>query len=246
MIAHDDLATYLFPPCERDPQMGDNAKKRAGEKAAEYVESGQIVGLGTGSTAHFAIVRLGDLVREGLDITGIATSEASAALAREQGIPLIDFSVTDRIDVTIDGADEVDRSLNLIKGGGGALLREKIVARVTETQIIVADDSKLKPQLGAFPLPVEITPFGWQATRSHIRSLGCEPQLRMTGADPFVTDNGNHILDCPFEAIEDAAELEKALSSIPGVVESGLFIGLTDRVVIGNTDGTLLELSEPE
>jgi ribose 5-phosphate isomerase A len=226
--------------------MSDDAKKRAGEKAAEYVESGQIVGLGTGSTAYFAIVRLGALVREGLDIKGIATSEASAALAREQGIPLIDFSVTDRIDVTIDGADEVDRSFNLIKGGGGALLREKIVARATETQIIVADESKLKAQLGAFPLPVEITPFGWQATRARIRNLGCEPQLRMTNGDPFVTDNGNTILDCPFEAIPDPAELEKELRSIPGVVECGLFVALTDRVLIGKTDGTLLELSETE
>lgn len=226
--------------------MSDNAKKRAGEKAAEYVESGQIVGLGTGSTAYFAIVRLGALVREGLDIRGIATSESSAALAREQGIRLIDFSVTDRIDVTIDGADEVDRSFNLIKGGGGALLREKIVARATETQIIVADDSKLKSQLGAFPLPVEITPFGWQATRARIRGLGCEPQLRMTESDPFATDNGNNILDCPFEAIPDAAELERALRSIPGVVECGLFVALTDRVVIGKPDGTILELTEPE
>lgn len=226
--------------------MSDSAKKRAGERAAEYVENGQIVGLGTGSTAYFAIVRLGELVREGLEIRGIPTSETSATLAREQGIPLIDFSVADRIDITIDGADEVDRSLNLIKGGGGALLREKIVARATTTQIIVADDSKLKPELGAFPLPVEITPFGWQATQSRIRALSCDPELRMMNSDPYVTDNGNYILDCPFETIKNAAALETELRSIPGVVECGLFVGLTNRVIIGNTDGTLLELSEPE
>jgi ribose 5-phosphate isomerase A len=227
--------------------MSDEAKKLAGERAAEFVENGQVVGLGTGSTAYFAIVRIGERVKEGMEVTGIPTSEASAQLARESGIPLTDFSTVDRIDVTIDGADEVDHAFNLIKGGGGALLREKIVANATQTQIIVADDSKLKKCLGAFALPVEVTPFGWQASLARIRDLGCTARLRTTASgDPFVTDNANHILDCPFETIADPADLESALRAIPGVVECGLFVGLTDRVIIGNSDGTISELSEPK
>ncbi len=225
--------------------MIEQAKKLAGERAAEYVQSGQIVGLGTGSTAYFAIVKLGALVSAGLDIKGIPTSEASTDLAKECGIPLIDFSQTTKIDVTIDGADEVDSAFTLIKGGGGALLREKIVAHATRMQIIVADDSKLKQKLGAFPLPVEVTPFGWQATQSQIHDLGCEPVIRTSEDEHFVTDNGNFILDCPFGQIDEAARLEKALRSIPGVVESGLFVSLTDRVIIGNSDGSTTELSEP-
>ena len=222
------------------------AKKLAGEKAATFVKEGQVVGLGTGSTAYFAILAIAERVREGLDVRGIPTSEASAQLARENGIPLIDFSQADRIDVTIDGADEVDAAFTLIKGGGGALLREKIVAAATDHQIIVADDSKLKVTLGAFALPVEVTPFGWQATRCAIGFLGPQPVLREIGNDPFVTDNGNYILDCPFEAITAPGELETALRSIPGVVECGLFVGLTHRVIIGNSDGTIQELAEPE
>jgi ribose 5-phosphate isomerase A len=227
--------------------MSDKAKKLAGERAAEFVENGQIVGLGTGSTAYFAIVKIGERVKEGIQVTGIPTSEASAQLANELDIPLADFSTIDRIDVTIDGADEVDHAFNLIKGGGGALLREKIVASATQTQIIVVDDSKLKENLGAFSLPVEVTPFGWQATQARISALGCNARLRTNEAgDPFVTDNANHILDCPFEAISDPARLESNLRSFPGVVECGLFVGLTDRVIIGNSDGTIRELSEPE
>lgn len=222
--------------------MLENAKKLAGEKAADRVESGQIVGLGTGSTAYYAIVRLSERIREGLDIRGIPTSEASAKLARDGNIPLIGFEDTTRIDVTIDGADEVDEAFNLIKGGGGALLREKIVAHATETQIIVADESKLKQTLGMFPLPVEVTPFGWQVTRSHIAELVDGVERRGTGDQPFITDNGNYILDCPFGVIENPAELERTLRSIPGVVECGLFVGLTHQVIIGKSDGTILEM----
>ena len=223
--------------------MLEDAKKLAGEAAADRVESGQIVGLGTGSTAYYAIVRLSERVRDGLDIKGIPTSEASDQLAREGSIPLIDFSETDRIDITIDGADEIDSDLNLIKGGGGALLREKIVAYATERQIIVADESKVKDTLGGFDLPVEITPFGWEVTRSHIAKLGVDPVVREKDGDTFVTDNGNWILDCPFGQIADAGRLEDDLLSIPGVVECGLFVGLTNEAIIGNNDGTILELN---
>ena len=221
--------------------MSENPKQLAGERAAEYVDDGHIVGLGTGSTAYFAIVRLAERVKEGLSIKGIPTSEASDKLAREGGIPLTDFSEVSRIDVTIDGADELAPGFNLIKGGGGALLREKIVARATETQIIVADPTKDKAVLGAFDLPVEVTPFGRHATSGHIGALGCDPILRTDNGTAFVTDNGNHILDCPFGAIEDPSGLERALRNIPGVVECGLFVGLTDRIIIGQADGTVEE-----
>ena len=223
----------------------DRAKKLAGERAANFVKDGQIVGLGTGSTAFFSIVRLGERIREGLGIHGIPTSEASRTLATEQQIPLVDFRDTVSIDVTIDGADEVDGKFNLIKGGGGALLREKIVAQATATQIIVADDSKLKERLGSFALPVEVTPCGWQATGRRIEALGCEPVLRQTDERPFTTDNGNLILDCPFREIVDPNQLEQDLRSITGVVECGLFVGLTDRVIIGQGDGTIRELDTP-
>lgn len=226
--------------------MIETAKQLAGERAADYVREGQTVGLGTGSTAYYAIVRLGARVAEGLKIRGIPTSESSAALAREHGVPLVDFAQVDRLDVTIDGADEIDPGFNLIKGGGGALLREKIVAGATDHQIIVADDSKWKQVLGAFPLPVEITPFGWQATSRRIAELGVEPAIRPDGDDPFVTDNGNYILDCPFVRIPEPGALEASLRSIPGVVECGLFVSLTDRVILGRTDGTISELTEPE
>ena len=223
--------------------MSESAKKMAGEKAAEYVQDGHVVGLGTGSTAYFAIVRLAEMVADGLSIRGIPTSESSAELARERHIPLIDFSEAARIDVTIDGADEIDGDFNLIKGGGGALLREKIVAAATSTQIIVADDSKVKKTLGAFPLPVETTSFGWDMTRRHIEQLGCQPQIRSLDGEAFVTDNGNLILDCPFECIDEPGKLESELRSIPGVVECGLFVGLTNKVVLGNADGSIQELS---
>jgi ribose 5-phosphate isomerase A len=225
--------------------MIEKAKKLAGERAADLVESGQVVGLGTGSTAYFAIMRLAERVSSGLEIRGIPTSEASATLARDNNIPLISFSDTVSIDITIDGADEVDAAFNLIKGGGGALLREKIVAGATQKQIIVADESKLKKTLGAFPLPVEVTRFGWEATTSHITELGCTPEIRIADGSPFVTDNGNFILDCPFPEIANPADLETALRSIPGVVECGLFVDLTDRVIIGKNDGTIEELTEP-
>lgn len=221
--------------------MSPNPKQRAGEKAAEYVRDGMVVGLGTGSTAYFAIEKIGRLVTQGLRIRGVPTSEQSRTLAMASHIPLVDFDAVDRIDLTIDGADEIDPAFNLTKGGGGALLREKIVASVSDVEIIVADETKCVPHLGAFPLPVEVVPFGWQATLKKLAALGCAPVLRQRNGKPFTTDNGNHIIDCDFVHIEHPPELEEKIKAICGVVECGLFIGLAHRIIIGKTDGGVEE-----
>jgi ribose 5-phosphate isomerase A len=220
-------------------------KQLAGERAADLADDGMIVGLGTGSTAFFAIRKLGVRVRGGLRIRGIPTSEQSRYQAEREGIPLIDFADTTRIDLTIDGADEIDPAFHLIKGGGGALLREKLVATASRREIIVVDESKLKSRLGGFPLPVEVVPFGWQFVRLQIEGLGCRARLRVQENRAFVTDNGNHILDCAFGVISDPADLERRIAAICGVVESGLFVGLAHRVVIGKADGTVEERVKP-
>ena len=221
--------------------MSANPKRAAGERAAELADDGMIVGLGTGSTAFYAIQKLGARVREGLRIRGIPTSEQSRIQAEREGIPLIDFAQTTRIDLTIDGADEIDPAFNLIKGGGGALFREKLVAAASLLEIIVVDESKLKDRLGAFPLPVEVVPFGWQYVRRALEDLGCRARLRVRENRPFVTDNGNYVLDCAFDVIEDPADLERRIATICGVVESGLFVGLAHGIVIGKADGSVEE-----
>ncbi|MDE2997614.1 MAG: ribose-5-phosphate isomerase RpiA [Gemmatimonadota bacterium] len=226
--------------------MSGNPKRIAGERAAELVDDGMIVGLGTGSTAFYAIQRLGERVREGLRIRGVPTSEQSRIQAERERIPLVDFAETTRIDLTIDGADEIDPAFNLIKGGGGALFREKLVATASLREIIVADESKLKDRLGAFPLPVEVVPFGWQFVQSKLEALGCRAALRVRENRTFSTDNGNHILDCAFGPIEAPEDLERRIAAICGVVESGLFVGLAHRIVIGNADGTLEERDRPQ
>ncbi|MFT9597787.1 ribose-5-phosphate isomerase RpiA [Mesobacillus sp.] len=208
-----------------------NEKELVGIKAAEYIKDGMVVGLGTGSTAYYTITKLGDLVRNGLNIKGIPTSEQTAALAVEQGITLVDFKDVKQIDLAIDGADEFDSNLNLIKGGGGALLREKIIANAASTFIVIADSSKGAEKLGAFPLPVEIVKFGAEMTSRKIAELGCEAKLRLNGNQPFITDNGNYILDCDFKKIELPQELEKQLNIIPGVVENGLFVNMANRLI---------------
>ncbi len=222
-----------------------DAKQQAGERAVDYVEDGMVLGLGTGSTAFFAIRKLGQRVRDGLSISGVPTSEQSRAQAEEEGIPLVGLEAVTGVDVTIDGADEIDPAFNLTKGGGGALLREKIVAAASNTEIIVADESKLKDRLGAFPLPVEIVRFAHGYTARRLEGLGCRATLRSDGQDTFVTDNGNYILDCDFGRIDDPPHLESEMASICGVVACGLFVGLADRIVIGCKDGTVRELSEP-
>ena len=227
--------------------MASNPKKVAGEHAANCVTHDMIVGLGTGSTAYFAIVRLAERIRdESLRIRCIPTSERSATLARELGIPLTSFAQVLHVDVTIDGADEVDPAFNLIKGGGGALLREKFVASASATELIIVDESKLKERLGAFPLPVEVVPFGWQMTRKHLQDLGCDARFRSSDNAPFVTDNGNYILDCSFGVIEDAPALEREIVGTCGVVECGIFSGLATRIIVGRPDGSVMERSEPE
>ncbi|GAE92935.1 ribose 5-phosphate isomerase A [Gracilibacillus boraciitolerans JCM 21714] len=222
-----------------------NAKKFAGEKAVEYVKDGMTVGLGTGSTVYWSITKLGNLVKEGLNIKGVPTSKETEKLAKELGIPLVSMSSVDHLDVTIDGADEANPNFELIKGGGGALLREKMVASISKQFIVVIDESKFVNQLGAFPLPVEIVPFSWETTLKTINKLGCTPKLRIKtdSSPPFVSDNENYIADCYFENIENPAELNLQLNMIPGVVENGLFINMADTIVLGKTNGDVTVMS---
>src|SRR5580693_7344583 len=184
-----------------------NGKKIAAGKAVSYIRSGMTLGLGTGSTAYWAIQGIGEQVKEGLSVRAIATSIQSESLARELGIPIVPFSEIDHLDITIDGADEVDEQLNLIKGGGGALLREKIVASATLFYIIIVDESKLVRHLGKFPLPVEVAPFGWEMTEQKLAKLGCKPVMRSANGKPFLSDNGHYILDCAFGEIVKPALL---------------------------------------
>lgn len=207
-------------------------KQRAAEAAVEYVKDGMIVGLGTGSTTEFAVKKLGERVRDGLAIRGIPTSDVTKVQAEEEGIPLIDFSETMYIDLTIDGADEIDINLNMIKGGGAALLREKIVASASKEEIIIVSHEKFVKQLGSFPLPVEVIPFGWQVIFNQLETLGGSPDLRLKQGQPLLTDQGNYIIDCRFRQIIDAAQLEQRLNMIPGVVENGLFTGLCTRMIM--------------
>lgn len=223
----------------------DKAKFVAAKKAAEYVEDGMRVGLGTGSTAAWLVWCLGEMVRdEGLRIKGVPTSTRTAELAREVGIEVISLDSAKWLDLTIDGADEFDGNMNLIKGGGGALLQEKIVATASDQMVVIADIGKEVETLGAFPLPVEVIPFGWQTTQALIEEtlvsmdvLGRTSTLRMNGQSPFVTDEGNHILDLHLNRIGDARQLSMVLNQMPGVVENGLFVDICDVVVIGYGDG---------
>lgn len=216
-----------------------NAKRVAAEAALAYVESGMRVGLGTGSTALEMLELLAERIRGGLSIEGIPTSEGTAARARELNIPLA-ADYPDRLanQVTLDGADRVDPEGNLIKGGGGALLREKLVARAADRVVIMVDPSKHLPVLGpGFALPVEIVSFGQVETLLALERCGCQPNLRMQDGRPFLTDGGHLIADCTFGPIHDPRALELRLSALVGVVETGLFVGLTDVVVTGHPDG---------
>jgi len=218
----------------------DAQKRAAAEAAVALVRDGMVVGLGTGTTAAFAIDALAQRVRQGLRILGIPTSARSAAQARDAGIPLTTLTEHRRVALTIDGADEIALgSLDLVKGLGGALLREKIVAAVSDRLVIVADAAKLVARLGATaPVPVEVVRFGWETTAERLAGLGGNPVLRRGGdRRPFHTDGGNLILDCAFGPIADAAALAQALSCVVGVVETGLFIGMTDLALIADHDG---------
>jgi len=223
----------------------DKAKYVAARRAADMVEDGMRVGLGTGSTASWLVRCLGDMVQnEGLNITAVPTSIRTGNLARDVGIHVVTLNEARWLDLTIDGADEFDREFNLIKGGGGAHLHEKIVANASDQMVVIADKGKEVETLGAFPLPVEVLAFGLHTTRALIEEalisvdvLGRSASLRMSGEQPFVTDTGNHILDLHLTHIGNARQLALLLNQIPGVVESGLFIDICDRIVIGYGDG---------
>ena len=223
----------------------DKAKFVAAKRAVDFVENGMRVGLGTGSTAAWMVRCLGELVREdGLKITGVPTSTRTADLARDVGIKVVSLDEAKWLDVTIDGADEFDQNLNLIKGGGGALLQEKIVATASDQMIVISDASKEVEALGNFPLPVEVVPFGWQTTKAileetliNLEVLGRTGTLRLNGDAPFVTDEGNYIIDLHLNRIANARQCGLVLNQVPGVVENGLFVDICDIVVVGHGDG---------
>lgn len=225
----------------------EELKKIVGEKAVDdYVKDGMNVGLGTGSTAYYAIKRIGYLVKEkGYKLTCVATSVQSENLAKECGIKVVDIDEVKHLDVTIDGADEVDKGMQLIKGLGGALLREKIVAAASFKEIIVADESKKVDILGTkAPLPVEVIKFGHLKTKFALEKQGCKATLRMKDGKPFVTDTGNYIYDCKFEAIANPFFLESRIDIIPGVVENGLFLNTATTVLISTKDGKVEKMGE--
>ena len=212
----------------------EKLKQLAAEQAVEEVASGMIVGLGTGSTIYYALLKLGEKVRNGLDIIGIPTSKQTEEIAAQQGISLSTLGEQPVIDLTIDGADEVNPTLDLIKGAGGALVREKIIAHASKRLVIIVDEGKLVEQLGSnFPVPVEVLPFGWQSTQIALNRICQGSTLR----PDFVSDNGNYILDCTFDGIPDPVATELTINNLPGVVENGLFINRTDRVIVGATSG---------
>ncbi len=213
-----------------------NLKQQAGERAVTFVEDGMVVGLGTGSTAFYAIRKIGELVRQGMEIKGVCTSEQTRDLAREYGIPVVDIEDTPYIDLTIDGADEVDPHGQGIKGGGGALLYEKIVASNSRQNIWVVEKRKLVQQLGVFPLPVEIMPFGHRNLLRKMEEMNWDPVLRKKGSEIFTTDGHHYIVDLHLESIPDPKQLDSALKNLPGVVEHGLFLDTVNRVVAAGPD----------
>ena len=222
----------------------EDLKERAARAALDLVEDGMQLGLGTGSTAARFVKAVGERVAQGLRVLCVPSSEITRAQAEGLGIPLTTLDETPRLDLTVDGADEIDHQLRLIKGGGGALLREKIVATASDRMVVIADDSKLVARLGTYPLPVEVVRFGLLATMSLIEAIavetGCHGEIKLrsgTGDAPFVTDQGNLIVDCAFGAIPEPEVLAFALKRIPGVVEHGLFLGIVDLAIVAGSDG---------
>jgi len=219
----------------------EDAKRRAASEAAGYVEDGFVVGLGSGSTAAYAIREIGRRVREeGLRVLGVPSSYSAFLLAVKSGIPLTTLNEHPILDLDIDGADQIDRRLNLIKGMGGALTREKIIAASSRKFIVVADETKLTSSLGeGQPIPIEILPFALPLVIDRIRRIGGRPKLRerKDGSGPYITDNGNFILDVDFGAVDEPAKLEMRLKGIPGVIETGLFLGMAQEAIIGTKDG---------
>ena len=219
---------------EKDKQ--NSEKKLAAEKAVEFVKDGMIVGIGTGSTVFYAIKKLGELVQNGLNISAVSTSDSTTKLAGAEGIRLINLDKAVRPDINIDGADEADRNFNGIKGGGGALLFEKIVALSSAKNIWIIDSSKNVEQLGKFPLPVEVIPFGYKRVMNIFKEMKYYPELRIKNNNPYLTDSGNYILDLHLEKIEDAGILDKEIKLITGVVETGLFINIADVIITGKNN----------
>jgi len=223
----------------------DKAKFVAAKRAVDYVQDGMRLGLGTGSTAAWMVRCLAERIREeGLQVIGVPTSTRTADLARDLGIEVTSLDEAKWLDLTIDGADEVDPELNLIKGGGGALLQEKIVATASDRMVVITDAGKEVTALGAFPLPIEVIPFGWQTTKALVEEtlinmdvLGRDTTLRMNDDRPYVTDEGNYILDLHLRRIGNARQLSLVLNQVPGVVENGLFIDICDVVIVGHGDG---------
>jgi ribose 5-phosphate isomerase A len=216
----------------------EEMKRLAAEKACDYIEDGMILGLGTGSTMEYALKKIGKMVKEGVKIKGIPTSFRTKKIANEEKIPLTSLEEDPIIDITIDGADEVDSELRLIKGGGGALTREKMIAYYSKRVIIVIDETKVVKMLGIdFSLPVEIVKFGWTLTKNKLKEFNCNVELRKIMNNPYITDNSNYIIDCEFDRIKDPEQLEIDINNIPGVVENGLFIGLADEIIVGSKQG---------
>lgn len=223
-----------------------NAKKVVGYAAADLIEDGMSVGLGTGSTALFFIERLSERCRNGLRISALATSKTSHQIASQGGIPLIDIEGLKSLDITVDGADEIDQNQQMIKGGGGALLREKIAAAMSREMVVIVDSSKIKEYLGAFPLPVEILPFAHHATINHLNELGYEGQIRQTAENtPYFTDNGNLIYDIklPYPC-QNPHDDNRTIRSVPGVIETGFFLNMADRILVGYPDGEVKVISK--
>jgi ribose 5-phosphate isomerase A len=220
----------------------DLEKQAAARAAVEFIQSGNVVGLGSGSTAAFAVRFLAERVRQGLNIVGIPTSVETQNLARQLGIPLATLDEHPQIDIDIDGADEIDPQLNLIKGGGGAFLREKIIASVSKRFVVIGDAAKQVSCLGKFPLPVEVIPFAESLIKTQIEHLGAQVKLREYAyGNPYITDEGHHILDCTFGKIADPPALAQKLCNIPGIVEHGLFIGMAEMALVGK-DGSVAEI----
>jgi ribose 5-phosphate isomerase A len=221
----------------------EQQKAVAAREAAQLVENGQLVGLGTGTTVAYLLDALGDRVRAGLQFRGVPTSEETARTAERLGISLTSLDQHLRLDIAIDGADEVDRQLRLIKGRGGALLREKIVASAAERMIVIVDESKLVDRLGQhFPVPVEVVPFGWKLTQQRLDGLGLKAKLRGE-THPYRTDNGNFIIDCQLPPNLDAEDLSRQIKLLPGVVEHGLFLGMASLILAGHPNGSVSRLS---
>lgn len=222
-----------------------NQKKIAGEKACEWVKDGMVVGLGTGSTVYYTIEKLGEMVRDGLNITGIATSEETAIQAKKLGIPLKSLNDVKQIDVTIDGADEVNKDFQGIKGGGGALLREKMVAAASLMNIWVVEEKKLVEELGEFSLPIEVIPFGWKQIKWSLEKEAIETELRKNDSGKvYQTNNGDYILDIKNQILTNPVEWQEKLAGIPGIVEHGLFLDYVDIVICGKANGEAIVIKK--